>query len=215
MDKALKLFKAEMAKMENYVSRTIKIFLILATAGLIGAGTYYAYEIFVSEESVGMAVEEILNDKPAEKKMTQVKKNKNATAEAIPKNPFISNKEISTKAAEKFAGESKAEAVVVSQVTTPVTLPQIPKTQIQMQPIKIPKAETSRIINPMTMETQEVKSEGNVQGIITTDGGKNIAIMSNGEVLTEGERYLDGRIAYIGGDGVEMDNGKKIKLKEQ
>ena len=216
MDKALKLFKAEMRKMENYVSRTIKFFLILATAGLIGAGIYYAYEIFVSEESVSMAVEEILNDKPpAEKKMTQVKKNKNATAEAIPKNPFISNKEISTKAAEKFAGESKAEAVVISQVTTPVTLPQIPKTQIQMQQVKIPKAETSRIINPMTMETQEVKSEGNVQGIITTDGGKNIAIMSNGEVLTEGERYLDGRIAYIGGDGVEMDNGKKIKLKEQ
>ena len=94
-----------------------------------------------------------------------------------------------------------------------MVLPQIPKTQVvPSQQIKVP--ETRTIVNPMTMETKEVATEGNVQGVITTDNGKNIAIMSNGEVLSEGERYLDGRIAYIGGDGIEMDNGRKIKLKE-
>ena len=96
-----------------------------------------------------------------------------------------------------------------------MVVPQIPKTQVvQSQPVKMP--ETRTIVNPITMETKEVpiQNDGNVQGVITTNNGKNIAIMSNGEVLSEGERYLDGRIAYIGGDVIEMDNGRKIKLKE-
>ena len=38
-----------------------------------------------------------------------------------------------------------------------------------------------------------------------------MAIMSDGSVVYEGETYQDGRIAYIGGDGITFDDGSSLK----
>ena len=35
--------------------------------------------------------------------------------------------------------------------------------------------------------------------------------MSDGSVVSAGESYQDGRIAYIGGDGIHFDDGSSIK----
>ncbi len=51
-----------------------------------------------------------------------------------------------------------------------------------------------------------------VQGVATGDNG-NIAIMGDGRVVSEGDIYKDDRIAYIGGDGIVFDNGKKISYE--
>ena len=186
---------------------------------MLAVGIFFAYEIMTTEEE--FTPTEIIDKVTAAKEKTAERKKVKAektVAMTIPENPFISNKEMSAKTAEKISNNSKPVAVTETKPTTPLTLPQIPKTQVvQSQPVKIPSSQIGErtIVNPMTMEEKKVPmSEGGVQGIITADNGKNIAIMSSGEVLTEGERYLDGRIAYIGGDGIEMDNGRKIKLKE-
>lgn len=52
-----------------------------------------------------------------------------------------------------------------------------------------------------------------VQGIGTGNGGNNIAILSDGRVVSEGDTYNDGRITYIGGDGITFDNGEKLQYK--
>ena len=194
-----------------------KALLMLILLGLLGGIIFFAYQYVMTEGEEEFSPTEIIEtavakEKPAERKKAKAEK---AVAMTIPTNPFISSKELSAKATEKNSSTTEVKTEVQSQSPTQMVLPQIPKTQVvQSQPIKMP--ETRTIVNPMTMETKEVpiQNEGNVQGVITTDNGKNIAIMSNGEVLSEGERYLDGRIAYIGGDGIEMDNGRKIKLKE-
>ena len=191
-----------------------KALLMLILLGLLGGIIFFAYQYVMTEGEEEFSPTEILETAVAKEKPAERKKAK-AVAMTIPDNPFISSKELSAKATEKISSTTEVKTEVQSQSPTQMVLPQIPKTQVvQSQPIKMP--ETRTIVNPMTMETKEVpiQNEGNVQGVITTDNGKNIAIMSNGEVLSEGERYLDGRIAYIGGDGIEMDNGRKIKLKE-
>ena len=194
-----------------------KALLMLILLGLLGGIIFFAYQYVMTEGEEEFSPTEIIEtavakEKPAERKKAKAEK---TVAMTIPTNPFISSKELSAKATEKISSTTEVKTEVQSQSPTQMVLPQIPKTQVvQSQPVKLP--ETRTIVNPMTMETKEVpiQNEGNVQGVITTDNGKNIAIMSNGEVLSEGERYLDGRIAYIGGDGIEMDNGRKIKLKE-
>lgn len=52
-----------------------------------------------------------------------------------------------------------------------------------------------------------------VSGIITGNDGSNVAIMGNGQVVSQGDNYGDGRIAYIGGDGIKLDNGRSITYK--
>ena len=189
--------------------------IIVTVIGIVALAViiFYGQEMLMPEIEEEFSPSEMIDkvttakENPAERKKAKAEK---TVAMTIPENPFISSKDLSAKATEKTASQATPVASE-TKLQTQMVLPQIPKTQVvPSQQIKVP--ETRTIVNPMTMETKEVATEGNVQGVITTDNGKNIAIMSNGEVLSEGERYLDGRIAYIGGDGIEMDNGRKIKL---
>lgn len=51
-----------------------------------------------------------------------------------------------------------------------------------------------------------------VSGILSGSEG-NMAIMSDGQVVSVGDTYADGRIAYIGGDGIQFDDGHKLEYK--
>ena len=53
-----------------------------------------------------------------------------------------------------------------------------------------------------------------VQGVVTGEDGNNMAIMSDGSVLSAGESYKDGRVAYIGGDGIKFENGSSMKFNQ-
>lgn len=57
--------------------------------------------------------------------------------------------------------------------------------------------------------------QASVSGVFTGEDGKNMAVMSDGTVVAEGESYQDGRIAFIGGDGITFDNGKTIPYGDQ
>lgn len=54
-----------------------------------------------------------------------------------------------------------------------------------------------------------------VQGVVTSsDGQGSIAIMGDGTVVSVGETYKDGRIAFIGGDGITFEDGRKIQIQQ-
>ena len=68
---------------------------------------------------------------------------------------------------------------------------------------------------PQSIPAPAIKLEQpiTVQGIGIGNSGNSIAILSDGRVVSEGDTYKDGRIAYIGGDGITFDNGKKLQYK--
>lgn len=57
-----------------------------------------------------------------------------------------------------------------------------------------------------------IGGKAKVSGILSGPEG-NIAIMSDGKVVSVGDTYADGRIAYIGGDGIQFDDGHKLEYK--
>ena len=187
--------------------KIVKIFLASVVIIFIAGIIFCLYDFFSQEENqpvlVTTAVEEVAknSEKVSEKPIENLL--------SIPANPFISNKEIATRVAETKSADAETYD---APRTTQMVLPQIPRAEVPPQPVKIPAISERKIVNPLTMSEEKLPAD--VKGIITTDDGKSIAIMSDGKVLSEGESYMDGRIAYIGGDGVEMDNGKKIKFKE-
>lgn len=71
--------------------------------------------------------------------------------------------------------------------------------------------------NPQSISTalpeRQISQPVTVQGVGTGDNGNNIAILSDGRVVSEGDTYNDDRIAYIGGDGITFDNGEKLQYK--
>lgn len=59
-------------------------------------------------------------------------------------------------------------------------------------------------------------AETTMGGIIKAAGGNSIAIMGDGTVLSEGDTYKgDRRVTFIGGEGLQFDNGDSIPFKGQ
>ena len=52
--------------------------------------------------------------------------------------------------------------------------------------------------------------EPEVQGILSSGDGSAMAMMSDGTILSEGDTYRDGRIAWIGGEGIHFDDGSSM-----
>lgn len=61
-----------------------------------------------------------------------------------------------------------------------------------------------------TAQPQRPQHRAEVSGVLTGEDGSNMAIMSDGTVVSQGETYGDGRIAYIGGDGIRFEDGTSI-----
>lgn len=49
-----------------------------------------------------------------------------------------------------------------------------------------------------------------VKGVFTGNDGKNMAIMSDGKIIQEGDNYGGNRITAISGNGIQFDNGNNI-----
>lgn len=74
----------------------------------------------------------------------------------------------------------------------------------------IPSAPTMAASSMMPPGSLNGMKQNAVQGVLTSDSGKNMAIMSDGKVVQEGDTYGGERISYITGDGVHFDNGNDI-----
>ena len=87
-------------------------------------------------------------------------------------------------------------------------LPQIPYVPRSNIPVGM------TVPSPTPTTPQAPAASNVVQGVITGNNEKeNVAIMGDGKVVSVGETYNDGRIAYIGGDGITFEDGRQIKIK--
>lgn len=111
------------------------------------------------------------------------------------KNPFIDPSLLP----KQQRGGTQAALPSIPQ-TAPAPVGDVPVPAIPRQPVVPPEG------------TGRTPSLG-VQGVLTGGKNGNMAIMSDGTVVTEGDTYQDQRIAYIGGDGVTFDNGHHLDYK--
>lgn len=84
------------------------------------------------------------------------------------------------------------------------SLPAIPQTPTPSLP-SIPQ-------RPASAPAASPQSSGSLAGIVTDENGNSMAIMGDGTTLSQGETYGDGRVAYIGGDNIQFDNGKTLSI---
>lgn len=127
-----------------------------------------------------------------------------------------------TNAVKPVSGNATLPAIAAPRPSVPSysapaasSLPAIPA--INPRPSSLPApGELNVKVPPAPDSSSGNSSSGNsvsVQGVMTGENGTNIAILSDGTVVGEGETYNDGRIAYIGGDGIRFDNGDKLEYK--
>lgn len=90
----------------------------------------------------------------------------------------------------------------VPRPSLPSSLPSIPRVSTPTPSVPKPAAPAER-----------QGSQPTVSGVLTGEDGNNMAIMSDGKVVSEGDSYNGNRIAYIGGDGIKFDNGHSIGYK--
>ena len=122
-------------------------------------------------------------------------------------NPFIEIKEfdVSKDNIADMAVAHNPGTVPAMPRSTNIPLPAIPNHPMQ--------AGIPQVSNPSSNQPPASSDRIAVQGIAMGENGSNIAIMSDGKVVSEGDVYRDNRIAYIGGDGITFDNGTKVRYE--
>lgn len=122
-------------------------------------------------------------------------------------NPFIEIKEfdVSKDNIADMAVAHNPGTVPAMPRSTNIPLPAIPNHPMQ--------AGIPQVSNPSSNQPPAASDRIAVQGIAMGENGSNIAIMSDGKVVSEGDVYRDNRIAYIGGDGITFDNGTKVRYE--
>jgi hypothetical protein len=125
--------------------------------------------------------------------ITELKKNVGITPGSLPALPIVS--------ASSFGGNA--------------SLPQIPSAMPRPNVGAVPLPAIPGASNPGTAPSPQMQDTSSVKGVITSSNGSDsIAIMGDGKVVSEGDTYRDGRVAYIGGDGIKLDDGRTIAYKQ-
>lgn len=127
---------------------------------------------------------------------------KNLIAVNFP-NPFIEMKNLNTKENKNQAPADNRMPVIPSGFQGNISIPG--------KPINIPPMQQ---IPPNTPQLPKAQSNNSkIQGITEGANGTNMAIMSDGSIVSEGDSFQDGRIAYIGGNGITFEDGHTLKYE--
>lgn len=90
-------------------------------------------------------------------------------------------------------------------------LPDIPRPAVSPDLLPVPGE-----IRTPAAPVGAMAAEATMGGIIKGADGNSIAIMGDGTVLSEGDTYKgDRRVTFIGGEGLQFDNGDAIPFKGQ
>lgn len=117
-------------------------------------------------------------------------------ADILTVNPFVKIKNFDDFQNPTWHAGTSGLPAIPQGATPPPSVGSIPKPSIPDKPIAAAKEPSAKVT---------------VTGIVIGKDGGNIAILSDGTVVTEGETYKDGRIAYIGGDGIHFDDGETME----
>lgn len=143
----------------------------------------------------------------------------------IPQNPFVAKGQVAALAVVEGVFPKKepvsnqgsnagTQRVVVPPASTPrFNPPAIPQASAPVTRRMVPAIPATSAKPSASAPQTAVSNSPKLTGIIESDGG-SVAVMSDGTVVSSGDTYSDGRIAYIGGDGIHFDNGKTITFEE-
>ncbi|WP_196606574.1 hypothetical protein [Pectinatus frisingensis] len=163
---------------------------------------FYIYTLFFPKQSTQQ-----LPKSTNPQKTVQTKKDTTAlVANSMQLNPFIELNQLKKTESAPNTNVTRNNAplpAIPAMSTGNIPLPSIPSMPSLSNGIGLPSAEPAK----------PQKQQATVQGVLTGNDGKNVAIMTDGTVLSAGDTYNDNRVAYIGGDGVEFDNGNTLQYK--
>lgn len=165
--------------------------------------SFYIYTLFFPKQSTQQ-----LPKSTNPQKTVQTKKDTTTLMASSQTNPFIElnqlKKTVNGVAPNTNVTRNNAPLPVIPAMSAGnIPLPAIPSMPSLSNGIDLPSAEPAK----------PQKQQASVQGVLTGNDGKNVAIMNDGTVLSAGDTYNDNRVAYIGGDGVEFDNGNTLQYK--
>ena len=144
----------------------------------------------------------VMEDKPVAMATSGAGSAKNILHDYILKNPFVEMSQLAKTNLPPVPTPQAVSAPVVQRPTpapASVPLPAIPSAPVAASAMPAPAQAPSA---PVT-----------VQGILTGDDGENMAILSNGQVVSEGDSVAGDKIAFIGGNGITFDNGHSLDYK--
>jgi hypothetical protein len=151
-----------------------------------------------------------------------------------PANPEINmaqSSDLSSKADEKSANKNLAtKAINIAQIYPFVTdgthnvgntvgTPVIPSGQARpnVGNIPLPAIPSNPAMNmqtslpmPIPGNISNIQKQSEVTGVFTSQDGQNMAIMSDGKIVKEGEAYNSNQISKITNNGIHFDNGDVI-----
>lgn len=120
-------------------------------------------------------------------------------------NPFIDSASLPHGSANNIPGGSPSSAplpAIPSGVPTP-----------SVGSVPLPSIPSPDMIGASEGRGSSGKANA-ISGIAKSSNGKSVAIMGDGRVLEEGDRFGDNRVAYIGGDGIQLDDGNTIGFNQ-
>ena len=132
----------------------------------------------------------------------------------LAQNPFIEASKLALMDGDDF----QMSPIMPSYVPTgnipsiPSSPSYVPRPSFSASLPAIPQASTPRPSVPAPTAPSQ-SQQPTVSGVLTGEDGNNMAIMSDGKVVSAGDNYNGDRIAYIGGDGIKFDNGHSIGYK--
>ena len=217
----LSIPKPSMEKFKK-LPRKEKLHYIGYTVLLPATALMFIYGIFTNAttpdpvtQKKPAAAQEAQQTQQVEPPNQMVVKNEAAKGNILAQNPFIEASMLSMMDENDFSMQMPSSyshmedlpsipssPTYVPRPSLPSSLPTIPRVNPQVP--SVPR--------PSTPE-QDTSNQPTVDGVLTGEDGNNMAIMSDGRVVSAGDSYNGDRIAYIGGDGIKFDNGHSIGYK--
>lgn len=190
-----------------------KLFVLILMAGAFG---FVSYKMFFSDsESTNQPVAMSGNDDLSESEDYVLNQ------DILAVNPFVQieklaplngSRVVSNGGMSPVVGARALPAIPNSSSPVQASVPSMYRSSTPALP-PIPSIAPSSITTLPSSDSKPLQNSSpavTVQGVFTGSDGNNMAILSDGSVVSEGESYQDGRIAYIGGDGIKFDDGKTM-----
>ena len=133
---------------------------------------------------------------------------------ALAQNPFVESSKLAMMDMGNFSTEMPSSYMPMRSLPSISSSPSYtPRPSVPSALPSIPHANPPTPSVPRPASPQSQGTEPTVSGVLTGEDGNNMAIMSDGKVVSAGDNYNGNRIAYIGGDGIKFDNGHSIGYK--
>lgn len=195
-------------------SRKKKIYTVIFLLVLLGSIVCYLSMDDVPQKTNPMQQNERQTDRAASKapETNKAEAYIAATDNILYQNPFVEiGKLAMTEPIKKETIDIPAANVQKASANT--NLPVIPGYSIPK-----PNIPHSLPVIPNHAENGNTPAPGSnnnisVQGILTGEDGENMAIMSDGRVVSAGDSYNNDTIAYIGGNGITFEDGHQLGYK--